>query len=148
MTEGIDIEEVAKRLVIGRKRDGRSIYDERAKRELIQICLQPGVSLAKVARECGMNANVLSAWIRQHERPKAASGTRRGDVVEVVPAASAAFVELAVDAEPRGQVAATVKLQVCLPGGVVVDVQGCDLLQAGELLEAMGRLRCSASTKG
>jgi hypothetical protein len=35
------------RLVIGRKRDGRRKYDEAAKRELIQACLQPGVSTAR-----------------------------------------------------------------------------------------------------
>ncbi|MFY7864506.1 transposase [Roseateles sp.] len=31
---------------------------------------QPGISLARVARTCGINANVLSNWVRQHERGK------------------------------------------------------------------------------
>jgi transposase len=57
-----DIEQLAQRLVIGHKRDGRSIYDTQAKRELVQACRQPGVSLAKVARKCGINANVLSNY--------------------------------------------------------------------------------------
>ena len=148
MTEDIDIGEVARRLVIGQKRDGRSIYNEQAKRDLVRACLQPGVSLAKVARECRMNANVLSAWLRQHERLKAASATVHGEVVEVAPGAATAFVEVAVDAPTSEPCPAMVKLQVRLPNGGVVDMQGCDLRQAGELIEALGRLRCSASTKG
>jgi transposase len=35
-----------------------------------------------------------------------------------------------------------------MPNGVVIDLRGCDLAQAGQLIEALGRLRCSASTKG
>jgi transposase-like protein len=68
MSDGI--EELARRLVVGHKRDGRSIYDEKAKRELVQPYLKPGKSLAKVARKCGINANVLSNWVRLHERAK------------------------------------------------------------------------------
>ena len=39
MSVGFDIEELARRLIIGRKRDGRSVYDPGAKRELIEACL-------------------------------------------------------------------------------------------------------------
>ncbi|MBC7957490.1 MAG: transposase, partial [Cytophagales bacterium] len=60
--------DLARRLVVGRKRDGRSVYDAQAKRELILACRAPGVSMAKLARECGINANQLSAWVRQYER--------------------------------------------------------------------------------
>ncbi len=37
--------ELSKRLVVGHKRDGRSCYDEEAKRELIEACLRPCVLL-------------------------------------------------------------------------------------------------------
>lgn len=63
-----DIEAIAKRLVVGHKRDGRSIYDPLARIDLVRACRGPGVSLARVARMCGINANVLSNWVRQHER--------------------------------------------------------------------------------
>jgi transposase len=42
MTE--EIEAIAKRLVVGRKRDGRSVYDPQAKGELVRLARQPGVS--------------------------------------------------------------------------------------------------------
>jgi hypothetical protein len=34
----IDVGDLAQRLVIGRKRDGRGIYDPGAKRELLELC--------------------------------------------------------------------------------------------------------------
>ena len=50
-------------LVRGRKRDGRSIYDRRAKLELVRRCQQPGVSVAATALAHGLNANLLRKWI-------------------------------------------------------------------------------------
>ena len=50
-------------LVRGRKRDGRSIYDRTAKRELVRRCQQPGVSVAAIALHHGLNANLLRKWI-------------------------------------------------------------------------------------
>jgi transposase len=63
-----DIEELARRLVIGRKRDGRCIYDQTAKAELVALSQSGQVSMAKLARHVGVNANQLSSWVRLHER--------------------------------------------------------------------------------
>ena len=54
------VEAIARRLVVGHKRDGRSIYDPQARSALVQAIRQPGVPLARIARRCGINANVLS----------------------------------------------------------------------------------------
>lgn len=51
--------ELARPLVVGRKRDGRNCYDPQAKRELVEACLQPGVSVARLALRHGVNANLL-----------------------------------------------------------------------------------------
>ena len=145
MTE--DIESIAKRLVVGHKRDGRSIYDPQARSELVRVSQQPGVSLARIARLCGINANVLSNWVRQHERSKDGTASSRGDVIDI-PQASA-FVAVAVD--PAAPPSPTPTLQWAvrarLPNGVTLDMQVPDLDSAGRLIEVLGRLRCSASTK-
>ena len=141
MTDGIAA--IARRLVVGHKRDGRSIYDAHAKRELVQACQLPGVSMARLARECGINANVLSNWVRLHERTK--TDAARGDVVEMP---ASAFVPVQLEPAQQPQPASTMNVQVHLPNGVVVDMQGCEPAHAGRLLETLGRLRCSASTKG
>ncbi|HEX5684252.1 MAG TPA: transposase [Ideonella sp.] len=58
MTERIA--ELAQRLVIGHKSDGRCVYDEQAKCELVKLYRETGVSVAKLARDCGVNANLLT----------------------------------------------------------------------------------------
>lgn len=68
--------ELKSRLVVGRKRDGRCVYDEIAKSELIALCQRPGVSVARVARECGVNANQVCRWLRERghvRRPRQAT---------------------------------------------------------------------------
>ncbi len=145
MTE--EIEAIARRLVVGRKRDGRSIYDPKARSDLVQASRQPGVSLAKIARTCGINANVLSNWVRQHERGKCGAAAPRGDVIEM-PAASA-FVAVQVDSAPPvlAPVAPALDLQVRLTNGTTLELRGADLDDVLKLIEGLGRLRCSASTK-
>ncbi len=147
MTE--DIEAIARRLVVGHKRDGRSIYDPQARDELVRASRQPGVSLARIARTCGINANVLSNWVRQHERNGGGHGSPAGDVVEM-PAASA-FLAVQLDPAPSPPLpplpAPTLDVQVRLPNGVMLDMRIADVDEAAKLIEVLGRLRCSASTK-
>ena len=142
MTE--ELEAIARRLVVRQKRDGRSVYDPRAKAELLRLARQPGVSLAKIARACGMNANVLSNWIRQAESgADTAAATGR----EVIDMAAPAFVAMKVESSPQGQAPLPGwELQVQLPNGVSVDVRGHEVDGALKLIEALGRLRCSVST--
>ena len=135
------MEELARRLVVGRKRDGRAVYDEQAKAELVAACGTPGASVSRLARECGVNANQLSRWVREHsERGQRALAAQAG-------LALAAFVPVTVDAETPSPTQPTINVQARLPNGVVLDLPGCDLSQAGQLIDALGRLRCSASTK-
>jgi transposase len=143
-----DIEDLARRLVVGRKRDGRGIYDPSAKQELVEICRRPGVSVAKAARECGINANLLATWLRKRERAQA-------DVVDVGadPVAAAFFaVPMAAVAhepvQPTQPCVLPMTLQARLPNGVSLELQGTDAQHIGALIEILGRLRCSASTKG
>ena len=144
MTE--DLEAIAKRLVVGHKRDGRNVYDVRAKDELVRACRQPGASLARIARTCGINANVLSNWVRLHERGKASGAPARSEVIELP---APAFVEVQMKPSASDTPAASgLDVQVRLPNGVTVQLDGYDPQGAIVLIEALGRMRCSASTKG
>ena len=149
MSDGM--EELARRLVVGRKRDGRSVYDQTAKGELVAACGRPGASVSRLARECGINANQLSRWVREHSE-------RRQRAVAVSTASREAFVAVPIEAAapmplPMPTVAGDslgvgrMCLQAHLPNGVVVDLRECGLAQAAEVIEALGRVRCSDSTK-
>jgi transposase len=145
MSDGM--EELARRLVIGRKSDGRSVYDEAAKADLVAACGRPGASVSRLARECGINANQLSRWVREHsqrrQRAVAASASPR-DAFVAVAIESSAVMPTATNDGPTG---ARMCLQARLPNGVVVDLRECGLPQAAEVIEALGRVRCSVSTK-
>lgn len=141
-----EVEELVGRLVVGRKRDGRKVFDEGVKAELVALCARSGASVSKLARECDLNANQLSRWIREHDQ-----GRQRAVVTRPV-GAREAFVELpvmsATTSSSVGESSRAMSVQAWLPNGVVVEVQGVELRQTLEMFEALGRMRCSVSTKG
>jgi transposase len=144
MSDGI--EELARRLVVGRKSDGRSVYDETAKAELVAACARPGTSVSRLARECGVNANQLSRWVREHSQRRqraVAMSSPPGQAFVAVPIAAAAPMPMVTGDNPT---ALRMNLRARLPNGVVVDLREVDVLHAGGLIEALGRVRCSAST--
>ena len=140
-----DMQELARRLVVGRKSDGRAVYDEAVKAELVAACGRPGTSVSRLARECAVNANQLSRWVREHSQ-------RRQRAVAVSPARREAFVALPIEAAmPTATIdnstATLLCLQARLPNGVALDLRELDPRHAGVVIEALGRVRCSASTK-
>ena len=144
-----DIEDLARRLVVGRKRDGRGIYDPSAKQELVEICRRPGASVAKLARQCGINANLVATWLRKREAILA-------DVVDVgADPQAAAFIAVPMapvardePVQPTKSCVPAMTLQARLPNGVSLELQGTDAQHIGTLIQTLGRLRCSASKKG
>ena len=142
-----DMEDLARRLVVGRKSDGRSVYDEAAKAELVAACGRAGASVSRLARECGINANQLSRWVREHSQRRqraVAVSSPLGQAFVAVPIEAAAPMPMVTGGSPP---VGRMTLQARLPNGVVVDLRECDLPQAGVVIEALGRVRCSDSTK-
>jgi transposase len=143
-----DLEDLKRRLVIDHKRDGRSVYDEAAKAELVALCMQPGASVSRLARECGVNANQVARWLREHGH-----GGRRTAVAKTAPS-PATFVAVPVLPAPAAPAAGKdvavrgMSLQARLPNGVAIDLHGVDAGQVIEAIEVLGRLRCFALTKG
>jgi transposase len=143
-----DLEELRRRLVVGHKSDGRSVYDEVAKAELVTLCLQPGASVSRLARECGVNANQVGRWLRERGH-----GRRPHPEVKSTAAATTAFVAVPVVAAPRALARGDedehvpMSLKARLPNGVAIDLHGIALRTVGEVIKAFGELRCSVSTK-
>ena len=139
-----DLEDLKRRLVVGHKADGRSVYDEAAKDELVALCMETGASVSRLAREFGINANQLTRWLRERGH----GGRARGAGVDVAPTRPA-FVAVTMPAMPRSpdrDGPPTMSLQARLPNGVVVDLREVDSASLAAAIDALGRLRCSAST--
>jgi len=142
-----DLEDLKRRLVVGHKRGGRCIYDEAAKSELVEMCRQPGASVSRLARECGINANQLSRWLREHaQKHKRSLLARCTPVVSpfvAVPVLPPAVTPAAQDAS---QTQGSMTLQARLPNGVSIELCGAGLRQIEDVIQALGRVACSAST--
>ena len=142
--------ELLARLVVGRKRDGRCRYDALAKQALIDECLKPGVSVARVAMLYGINANLLRTWIAKSS-PAHPPGTAYALPVKAL-ASAAAFVAVQVT-EPVAPAAAPAPapapataalcLHVRLPNGVALDVGQVPLEAMAPVLQLLGTLACS-----
>ncbi|MGC8732939.1 MAG: IS66-like element accessory protein TnpA [Halothiobacillaceae bacterium] len=128
--------ELVRPLVVGHKRDGRSCYDPEAKRQLIEACLRPGVSVARLAMQHGVNANLLRTWITRYRKQCETSGA-----VAALPA----FVPVAtVSPGPR----VLTELRATLPNGVQLDLSGIDAAELPSILASLAALPCSASPRG
>jgi len=128
--------ELLQRLVVGSKRDGRRRYDKQAKAELVQACLKPGVSVARVALEHGVNANLLRKWITLHLQKQEQS--------PVAPSPPS-FVPVVSADSCRKQ--AESGLRVRLPNGIEISLSGHDEDTLLSLLRLLCTLPCSASTR-
>lgn len=141
--------EVIRRLVMGRKNDGRAVYDPQAKAEVVRACMKPGVSVARMALQCGVNANLLRRWITESMGADTKTSRANMATVAVAMADADAFVPLRLAAPvavPATAVALKVRLHARLPNGVEVDLSDASPGELLPVLELLGRLPCSGST--
>jgi hypothetical protein len=71
---------VVEGLVKERRPNGRNIYDSAARRELVRLCAEPGVSISMTALANGMNTNVLRRWIDENKRDPVWFNRRKSNV--------------------------------------------------------------------
>lgn len=140
MTE--QIVELKQRLVVGRKRDGRNCYDPQAKRELIEACLRPGVSVAKLALTHGVNANQLRTWMTKHQRQLSGGGS-------LLPSAAtpASFIPVVAVSTQQPPIVLP-ELAARLPNGVRLEWSALPADQLAQVLRLLSTLPCSESIPG
>ncbi|MES2367343.1 MAG: transposase [Pseudomonadota bacterium] len=167
--------ELLKRLVLGRKRDGRCTYDAEAKLELIRACLKPGVSIARLAMQHGVNANLLRTWVVRYQREHSGNAvpSKSEDKPESTGAFTAVQIEAAyedglplnthpvinssrnADAEPElssmvplqvAKANLSIRLHVQLPNGVGFDIGEAGVDTLLPIMEMLSQLPCSDST--
>lgn len=153
------------RLVVGRKRDGRREFDEAARRELVALCLRPGVSIARTTIDHDVNPNQLRKWIASHQqrqlaRPSADEVVADGVPIDIPgptsrypsPESPSAFVPVMSAPQqpspPRSpELLMAIAVHVRLPNGVEFDLGKASLDELATIVQMLGRLPCSGSTK-
>jgi len=121
-------------LIVGHGRDGRCLYDPEAKRELVEVCLQPGISVAKVALEYGINANLLRKWMGHHR-----------EVGHAGPNSSLALPAFVPVHSLNAEKSVESLLSAELPNGVKLALQSVALSDLPLILKALAELPCSVS---
>ncbi len=134
---------------------GKRTFDAEGKRQLIEACCQPGVSVSRMALKAGINVNqLLRKWIRRSTRREAALPPLPAFVPVVAGDDTMPFVA-AKPTLPDDAVRSVRPTSSCayltarLPNGVTVEL-ACGgehepLLRT--LIEALGAPGCSASTR-
>jgi len=166
--------ELLSRLVVKRNRDGRCRYDPAAKEELIRSCLKPGVSIARLAMQHKINANLLRTWVTKYQKENAAR--QKQAISESAQACVAAFTPVQIEmpsancsppnvfavtphspetgtssATPLVQAGveekvSSIRLHVRLPNGVAFDISEANLDALSPLMFLLSKLPCSDST--
>jgi transposase-like protein len=147
--------EVLSGLVLRRIRDGRCRYDPQVKQELVKRCLQPGVSVARMAMQHGVNANLLRKWITQRQSRNAIAVQQTASAV--APQNSPAFLAVQLSCAPNAGTAVSTKtpaapskppvqsrhLRVQLPNGVEVDLGATPMQDLFVIMQTLCSLSCS-----
>jgi transposase len=137
--------ELSKRLVVGHKRDGRSCYDKEAKRELIEAAMRRGVSVAGIALQHGINANLVRTWIARYRRHREVMVGRPASAMEVVSVGSAFVPVVATGAPARSH---PVRFGAQLPNGIKLELSEVGPDELSALLRLLCELPCSGATLG
>lgn len=138
--------------------NGKRDFDPRDKRQLVEACLRPGVSVAGMALKVGINANQLHKWIRLYQvaTEAAAADSAEAALPAFVPAIEVSGATHVLEsplprecltarapASPQPTARPTLKpalLTARLPNGVTVELEcgGQDVALVKAMIEALG----------
>lgn len=140
--------------VLSARQDGKRRFDKEDKQKLIEVCLQPGVSVAGMALKAGVNANLLRRWIDDQQQKH-----YRGTQARQVSGEGAAFVPMVEIAQSKVQAqraqlpphregtgiarysGAPSQLTVEMPNGITLRLEcaGEDATLVSAMIETLGR---------
>lgn len=87
-------------------------YKPEFKAQLVAACQQPGASIAALAVQHGMNANVLHRWLKEHQHNGRHQLTSM-PAIATSPSQTPSFIPLALPAAPPVANAQEVKVELC-----------------------------------
>jgi transposase len=121
---------------LGRRIVARRFRSLQEKRQIVQASLQPGSSVAEMARRHGLNANLLFAWRRLHAQGLLGARTRR-----VGKSARTLMLPVQVSASPGLPTSPSSRayIEVVLADGTVIRSVG--LVERGALEQVLSLLR-------
>ena len=120
-------------------RNGKRVYVHGFKLAVVRRCMQPGVSVAAVALEHGINANLLRKWIDKHRAEAATSNAMALLPVTIDAVDSAALPPAAKAPEAAAQNEASSCIEIELFGARVTLRGEVEARQLRLVLDALAR---------
>nr|WP_156386455.1 transposase [Rhizobium sp. Leaf391] len=107
-------------------RDGRRRYDPASRDQLVAACLEPGVSVSRLAREHGVNTNLVRKWIKKAREKRPLPLVPAFVPVQIAPDMPlVSSGDLLPKPGPLGKPGRASKLSALLPNGISLSVE-CD----------------------
>ena len=138
-------------------RDGRRRYDPASRDRLVVACLEPGISVSRLALDHGINANLLRKWIKKAKevRPLPLSSTSAFVPVQVtrdrsLPMQGSTFAldmparrseERRSQSERIGSLSCPAKVSASLPNGVRLTLECGDVDALAAMIGALGHVQ-------
>ena len=123
-------------------RDGRRRYDPASREQLVATCSEPGVSVSRLAREHGVNANLVRKWVKKAREERALPAVSAFVPVQI---ASDTHTSLAscrlTKAEPIRHSHASNKVSALLPNGVSLTLECSDVDGLAAIIGALGHVQ-------
>lgn len=114
---------------------GRRHHDRAFKAKLVELSMQPGASASTIAREHGINANLLFTWRREHRDAAAESSVSQAAVLLPVRLARPAAEECTASTVQMLPTPAAAN-RASRPGVIELEVAGAHLRLRGAVDEA------------
>ena len=141
-------------------RDGRRRYDRASQDRLVTACLEPGVSVSRLALDHGVNANLLRKWIRKHTQAQSVPPSSPSPFIPVQIASagggalqarqdSAARVDLparcdavrGLQSSRASPLSSPAKVSASLPNGVKLALECGDVDALTAIIGALGHVQ-------
>ena len=110
--------------------NGRRYYGRAGKARLVEACLEPGISVARLALEHGVNANQLRKWVGKYQQQQSTNGQRSAGqlpdpsaFVRVETTAARAVRHTGGIAIRSAGLVPSVRLQASMPNGVSLTLE-------------------------
>ena len=125
--------------VLPRRRAKRRHYDQAFKRHVVELTLVPGASVARIALDHRINANILFKWRRQYLRDLGAAAAKPAAALLPVALSDAEQALEVINAGTPSARTPSMRKRVLGPSGVIeIELAGAQVRVTGDVaLEAL-----------
>ena len=123
-------------------RDGRRRYDPASRDRLVAACLEPGVSVSRLALEHGVNANLVRKWLKRAKEARALPAVSTFVPVQIATdMQSSSASGPPTNVEPVGKRSHASRLSAVLPNGISLTLECSDVDGLAAIIGALSHVQ-------